>query len=215
MTNPPDEPPAPRLPDYGPGYDWPLIDAGIEQPDPEAPQPEIPDVIPTSAPPRTVHLSVRVPPELYDALRAAAKSRRTKLSDYVRTLLSAAMILDVGPASWALDPPKPPEGAVFDEVVLVTDRPIEALRTAVDKWGTNHNQAVRAFNTLARYLCTTSADAVDMSEVELVLRAAAQAEERAWQGIRELDRSLEPLYETRKFLDLRRKKRRRRKEKVR
>lgn len=72
-----------------------------------------------------------------------------------------------------------------EQVVMVTARGLESLRVAIDRWGVNYNQGVRAINTVAsRFVYVRSLHPDEYEEIMMLLRSCARSCELSWRGIR-------------------------------
>ena len=69
-------------------------------------------------------------------------------------------------------------------VLLLTDVPIRKLCVAIDRWGTNYNQAVRALNAIAkRFSDMPVVNRDDANDILYFLQVCAQGNEQAKRGI--------------------------------
>lgn len=69
-------------------------------------------------------------------------------------------------------------------VLLLTDVPIRKLCVAIDRWGTNYNQAVRALNAIARRFSDMPVvNRDDANDILYFLQVCAQGNEQAKRGI--------------------------------
>ena len=69
-------------------------------------------------------------------------------------------------------------------VLVLTDVPIRKLCVAIDRWGTNYNQAVRALNALVKRLQGIKrVDEADAREIVYLLQVCARGNESAKKGI--------------------------------
>lgn len=69
-------------------------------------------------------------------------------------------------------------------VLLLTDVPIRRLCVAIDRWGTNYNQAVRALNAIAkRFSDMPVVNRDDANDILYFLQVCAQGNEQAKRGI--------------------------------
>lgn len=69
-------------------------------------------------------------------------------------------------------------------VLLLTDVPIRKLCVAIDRWGTNYNQAVRALNAIAkRFSDMPLVNRDDANDILYFLQVCAQGNEQAKKGI--------------------------------
>lgn len=69
-------------------------------------------------------------------------------------------------------------------VLLLTDVPIRKLCVAIDRWGTNYNQAVRALNAIAkRFSDMPVVNRDDANDILYFLQVCAQGNEQAKKGI--------------------------------
>lgn len=142
---------------------------------------------------------------------SAARAGLTR-SDYIRLVLSIPLEVIIeaeranmregdagaqtgavgdGPASAA-----PSVGAAVDgvgvvpaagsgSVLLVSDKGLADLRVAIDRWGVNYNQGVRAINTVAsRFVYVRSLHPEEYEEIMMLLRSCAHACELSWRGIK-------------------------------
>lgn len=150
-----------------------------------------------------VMLTCRVPREdvaYIDALAADAGCTR---SEYLRRLLKlpVAMQTETGASlrtsrgTAVLDAsartvrvPDGDAGAGYQvdrkSVLVLTDVPVRKLCIAIDRWGTNYNQAVRALNAIVRRLeDQTIVDKDDARDIMYLLTVCAQGNEMAKEGI--------------------------------
>lgn len=69
-------------------------------------------------------------------------------------------------------------------VLLLTDVPIRKLCVAIDRWGTNYNQAVRALNAIAkRFSDMPVVNRDDANDILYFLQVCAHGNEQAKRGI--------------------------------
>lgn len=69
-------------------------------------------------------------------------------------------------------------------VLLLTDVPIRKLCVAIDRWGTNYNQAVRALNAIAkRFSDMPVVNRDDANDILYFLQVCAHGNEQAKKGI--------------------------------
>lgn len=150
-----------------------------------------------------VMLTCRVPREdvaYIDALAADAGCTR---SEYLRRLLKlpvamqietgaslrtsrGAAVLDASARTVRVPDGDPDAGYQVDRksVLVLTDVPVRKLCIAIDRWGTNYNQAVRALNAIVRRLeDQTIVDKDDARDIMYLLTVCAQGNEMAKEGI--------------------------------
>lgn len=150
-----------------------------------------------------VMLTCRVPREdvaYIDALAADAGCTR---SEYLRRLLKLPVamqtetgaslrtsrgtaVLDASARTVRVPDGDADAGYQVDRksVLVLTDVPVRKLCIAIDRWGTNYNQAVRALNAIVRRLeDQTIVDKDDARDIMYLLTVCAQGNEMAKEGI--------------------------------
>ena len=150
-----------------------------------------------------VMLTCRVPREdvaYIDALAADAGCTR---SEYLRRLLKLPLamqtetgaslrtsrgtaVLDASARTVRVPDGDADAGYQVDRksVLVLTDVPVRKLCIAIDRWGTNYNQAVRALNAIVRRLeDQTIVDKDDARDIMYLLTVCAQGNEMAKEGI--------------------------------
>lgn len=87
--------------------------------------------------------------------------------------------------------------------VALTDKPIRDLRIALDRWGTNYNQATHALNILAmRFDAETRFDDETRRSLLNLMSLSVENSRRAAKGIREIRNDLDKII-SRPVVDLR------------
>lgn len=102
------------------------------------------------------------------------------------------------------DPYTPADrGSGLVRAVALTDKPIRDLRIALDRWGTNYNQATHALNILAmRFDAETRFDDETRRSLLNLMSLSVENSRRAAKGIREIRNDLDKII-SRPVVDLR------------
>lgn len=132
-------------------------------------------------------------------------------SDLLRVLIALPVALDVASSKGARTASDDIDGAAdkavseadsvpqtapadAGEVLLLTDKPLRDIRIAIDRWGQNYNQSVRALNRLMRrFGYRRHLTEEEFGELLECLRACARSNEKASAGIKQVHEDMKEL----------------------